>query len=174
MHLYTHVYLSCTHVYWILQIVQNGQSKLSSYGSHARVLASLWSVFGAALKPPRMANRPWKLEVQHLMKTWRHWFNKEDFCFQTVAWEASQDISGRQSKARKKSATTVYMYMYIIYIYCRLIDSLTLIHLSSLPSDDSHRSTVHFSATMSAAWKNLTTWSWSSITLHHNTANIDK
>lgn len=110
------------------------------------------------------------------MKTWRHWFNREDFCFQTGVWEASQDMSSKQTKTPKKvHLLSICICIYIrIYIYGRLIDSFTLIHLSSLPRDDSHRSTVHFSATMSAAWKNLAIWSWSSITIHHNTANIDK
>ena len=162
----------------MLQVVQNGLSMLSSYESHARVLVSVESLV------LHWSHQGWQIDHEswRFSTLWRHEdtdLTRRVFAFKLL-FERHHRICQVSKPKHQKSATKVYMYMYhiriyiYIYIYGRLIDSFTLIHLSSLPRDDSHRSTVHFSATMSAAWKNLVIWSWSSITIHHNTANIDK
>ena len=120
----------------------------------------LRSCLRAVQKLQGMANRPWKQEAQHLVPRMAWVCRRCD-----TVWRTHKDYLWWCKHIQSKCQPQIEEWHVVWDIMKLWKDSLGTVAkplprpvishsgLRSMPSDDNHRSTVHFKATISAAWK---------------------
>ena len=120
----------------------------------------LRSCLRAVQKLQGMANRPWKQEAQHLVPRMARVCRRCD-----TVWRTHKDYLWWCKHIQSKCQPQIEEWHVVWDIMKLWKDSLGTVAkplprpvishsgLRSMPSDDNHRSTVHFKATISAAWK---------------------